>query len=845
MTVGWESPDHGYESDDVGYDTGSGALRRGRFMGFTLPYGGYQSPYPDLAGPDHADVFWIRCGFPEIQNMLSTPSDPADAGTLDLTELEDEVAAVHADGHGFHFSMLGVPKQVHPDAGTGGNWKYYPTTDPGRAQMAAYAVEIAHVLMDSSRATGLPVYFECFQEPNIPAFNPAAQSSATVGRALAAVHLAVRAAEPDLPIIGASLANRGDLDTPGPDVGWIPTDFMNGMLAGDTRLKNTAAPDLWGYHDYVGQESPLDMGPGWGMRQFVSTGLALAFSGAKAYDGTAPKMCVTEFGSQRIRTFNVQSRTGNQITASGGKFIDSDVGCPISLDTSDGTVTTTILSRQSSTKVTVAATLTGTVTSASVTNEERQFAQIRDYFTIHDQFRRDGWVTGPEELYLELGDEKSIYRSSGDHDPFDAGVWYEYISKLEIAPPPPPPPPPPVVNPLPKVRLELGVRPGVNADLTPWFKLGHPTRGKLGGPAKLAPPFVYFPLDGYWTDIVFGEGYNQERGAIEPGTLDAMLENRDRIFDKRNKLGPYWPGLRPPAVRLRLYVDDKLLKTVIVDKLNPQYTIDDAVAPIAGADALSILARTPIRFYAKTAMTQLRLNRILDHAGWREGRFIPPGFFELGNYDIDALALDEINKIAEAEDTLVYCSQDNTFVFVPRGLLTSPPVVTFSDDGTDGTVDYKEITYSDGNATFANAIRVTRRQRRGDADEPQPQGYTDWDSVNDITNGVPVELDITDSPVSNDGGALLQAGLIGSRYAQPVDRIDSITLDLADFLPDTRAKLLALTVGSPVRAVHHPDGGGEANDQVSVVIGRTLAIPDPDCTRLPMTFRLRSMDGGI
>lgn len=365
--------------------------RRGLFMGFTLPYGGATPTLLTMAGPSHAATKWIRCGFPEIQNMLSSPSNPSDAGTFDTSELEDEVARVHAAGMGFLFSGLGVPKEVHPDAGTGGNWKYIPTDSAGRAQIGGYAAACATVLMDSHRATGMPVAIEWYQEPNIRAFNPAAQSSALVGLALAKVIADVRAAEPDLLIVAGSLANRGDYINPVPsDVGWTGPAFLQGMLTGAPALKTTARPDLWGYHPYCGSTSPLANKP-WAMPQMDGFAFTLLANGVTKPDGSPFRVTVTEYGAA-MKTAGFSQAT--------------------------------------------------------------QLQALKDYFTAFDA-RRDGTVStyleGTPEFYYTIftgtsdtvtdpnsgafNDEKSLYRAGGTHLPFLAGVEFERVSKLAASPP--------------------------------------------------------------------------------------------------------------------------------------------------------------------------------------------------------------------------------------------------------------------------------------------------------------------------------------------------------------------------------------------------------------------------
>lgn len=409
-------------------------------MGFTLPYGGVTAQYTALANSAH--IKWLRCGFPEIQSTLSSPSNVANAGTFSTTQIAAEVAAAHAAGLGYVFSMLGVPAQVNSHAGVvsgtnpGGSWKLFPTSAAGRTQMAGYAGQIATVLMNSFRSTGFPVMFEAWQEANIPSFNPEAQDYTVVAPALAEVHLAVRAAEPLCPIMGASLANRGDWSNPVPsDVGWTGPGFMTGMLVADTRLKTTAAPDYWGYHPYWGVEDPSNLTIPWATGQFIAFHNALVSSNAQSPSGGPALVAVTEFGPYRDYTFDVQSQSGNIINAASARFVASSVGSLIYGPNIPAN--TIVLQKNSSSQVVLSNTPTGTVTYATITDETRQREQMISGLATFNKFRDAGWLSGPEFKYQEFGEQYSIYAAASPHTPNPAGEYYNNPPDYPAPNPPP------------------------------------------------------------------------------------------------------------------------------------------------------------------------------------------------------------------------------------------------------------------------------------------------------------------------------------------------------------------------------------------------------------------------
>lgn len=383
---------------------------------------------------------------------------------------------------------------------------------------------------------------------------------------------------------------------------------------------------------------------------------------------------------------------------------------------------------------------------------------------------------------------------------------------------------PPVVPPttpgtIPVVKLEFGIHP--RPDSGHYIVWGDPARG-FGSGYTLAPEYAWYDITEFAQDWSLSQGRNEELGQAQPGELSATLYNNDRRFDNNNWSGPYFPYVRTPRPGLRISVDGIPWITTKVDKLSPSYfDFNQAKVDIGGHDALSLLARTQVKFHARQQSTERRVNRILDHVAHSGHRDIHPGSFTMGTFDVDGQALDEINRCAEAEGVLVWAGPDGTIIFTDRSYLTATPGFTFADDGT-GDADYLSLEYRSGEDFFWNQTAV-RRRALNDDDKPQWQEYTDWQSV--TAQGGVVRREFDESPVATDGWAALQAAMLGPEYTVPIDRISSVTLCLSDFPQGKRVAFGLLAPGTVVNVKHHPVGGGSPSvvTQKSLIIGRALS----------------------
>src|SRR6185312_11691355 len=228
---------------------------------------------------EEAGVGYVRWGI-EITDYMSTPDSTSSFGTLDLSPVASQIAAVHARSTpsgapmGVVLAVLGVPRKVNSNAGSsdpasGGKYHWFATTSGGRTIVANYTVDVAN-LLDPAKD-----YIQMGNEISNGAFNHDGSSNpgpgvfgasaATVATQMAEQILAVRASGPSgLRIMSGSTINYGDINNPTDVATGVPAPtWVGNMLTGDPRLKNTggdARPDIWTHHNYTGSAPPLS---GW------------------------------------------------------------------------------------------------------------------------------------------------------------------------------------------------------------------------------------------------------------------------------------------------------------------------------------------------------------------------------------------------------------------------------------------------------------------------------------------------------------------------------------------------------------------------------------------------------
>jgi hypothetical protein len=403
--------------------------------------------------------------------------------------------------------------------------------------------------------------------------------------------------------------------------------------------------------------------------------------------------------------------------------------------------------------------------------------------------------------------------------------------------------PPPTNN----TTIQLGLPP--RPDSGNFIVLDDPVRGKLDSTTfVLAPEIVYADITSFSKSTRIRRGKNRELDErTEAGSCTVVVHNETRRFDPANTAGPYWDAARneplfaPRRAWIRVSEDGLWQFTGQIEEIQPSYDNAGKTASvtITAADALAQLAEAKVTIKSPTAeLAGARVARVLDRAGYKGGRDIAPGRALMSAEDIDASALDEISKIAQAEQTFLFVDPNGDLTYLDRTtLLNQAPSVILADNSVGGRIPYSDLDQQFGSELLWNEVTVTRR---GDSKVVKPQSVGDLDSQSRYGKR---SLEITDTPQNIDQDALYLAQFLLSRYKTPQLRFSSVEVAMRRWTLAQRQSLLALDIGSVVRVQRTPMGQGSPPviDQTCTIIGiEHEAVPGNWTTR----YTLESVETG-
>jgi hypothetical protein len=212
-----------------------------------------------------------------------------------------------------------------------------------------------------------------------------------------------------------------------------------------------------------------------------------------------------------------------------------------------------------------------------------------------------------------------------------------------------------------------------------------------------------------------------------------------------------------------------------------------------------------------------RITRVAQSSLWGMNKVQAGSFNVLPVYFAGKPRAGEIEAAAKAEgpDSVFFFDGAGDPVFLGRDYRSSSPYnaaqTTLDDDGTDTA--YEDLSLSYDESKIFNTVNVTREGGLLQTASDTTSQNTYYERVNNDYNGV---------ILVSDSDALSLAQRIRDRYAEPVLRSDSVTLDGTD--PDQMVAMLAREVGDCVRILRRPKNG-TAIDQTSYIQKLTLSAP--------------------
>lgn len=215
-------------------------------------------------------------------------------------------------------------------------------------------------------------------------------------------------------------------------------------------------------------------------------------------------------------------------------------------------------------------------------------------------------------------------------------------------------------------------------------------------------------------------GRSAETEDTQPGSLQLVLDNRDRAFDRDNLTSPYYPGLR-----WKFWIR---VSAVFQGGVYPRWTgIKESLPktrPNLGHNQLATIiaadAMRPLELFKlggltlPSAISGTRVTQILDAATVAAG-VIDPGYANLSFPNITyedndtTSALSHLQQVERDERGLLFAGPDGTIDFQSRYyralLIDSGPVATIGFG--DGTIHYVEADLDDNGGYQFNVVAVT------------------------------------------------------------------------------------------------------------------------------------------
>lgn len=369
-----------------------------------------------------------------------------------------------------------------------------------------------------------------------------------------------------------------------------------------------------------------------------------------------------------------------------------------------------------------------------------------------------------------------------------------------------------------------------------FFTLDDPTRGVLDNTTYVLGGDVLVDVTSDVRSVQIRRGRSRQLERFTAGNANVVLNNfgeAARRYDPLNTAGPYY-GQLVPRKQVVIDVGGTPIYTGSVADWNYSYDVNgQSLAEPSCVDALAIVSQATVPAGTATAQkTGARINAILDDIGWpATSRTISTGEATLDANVVaantNALAL--LSQVGDvSEPGAVFVGVGGDFVFKSRadlqGYLSS---TTFG--GTAG-IPYQSLETVYGSEELWNEVAVT---------------YT----AGSVVAGTAIATDLVSQaaygPIAKTYETLLGSATDAAQYAnyqlglhaQPVYRINSLSIILEALTASQKAQALGLDLGSVVLVVFTPNGVGDALNQYSTVEGiEHNATPE----RHEITFTLSS-----
>ena len=347
-----------------------------------------------------------------------------------------------------------------------------------------------------------------------------------------------------------------------------------------------------------------------------------------------------------------------------------------------------------------------------------------------------------------------------------------------------------------------------------FFTLDDSTKGVLGGATYKLAGDVLVDVTSRVRSVQVRRGRSTQLEKFTAGNANLVLDNRDRALDPLNSASPYY-GSIIPGKEILIERDGYPIYTGNVADWNFTYDLNgDSLAEPSAVDGFAIIApqvRTPGT--AISEKTGARVAAVLTEIGWP----LPQRDISTGQATLDAdvvgdnvNALAYLSKVADvSEPGAIFVSKTGAMTFRDRAdLQTYTTGITFGPSGipfTGISVDYgSEQLVNSVNVTFPNGAAVGGTATASDATSQTRYGVIDKTYTT-----------LLDTLTDAQALANWQVAL----YAEPVYRVNTLTVNLSGITSIQAGQVLDLELGDAVQVSWTPNSIGSAITQIVSIDG--------------------------
>jgi hypothetical protein len=348
-----------------------------------------------------------------------------------------------------------------------------------------------------------------------------------------------------------------------------------------------------------------------------------------------------------------------------------------------------------------------------------------------------------------------------------------------------------------------------------FFTLDDAVRGVLDNTAYVLGGDILVDVTSDVRSFQIRRGRSRQLERFTAGNANIVLDNRDRAFDPLNTAGPYYGSLVP---RKQIVVDvgGTAIYTGQVADWNYSYSVSgESYAEPSAVDALGYVAQQTLTGGTATAQkTGARVNAILDEIGWSSAtRNIAAGEATLdANYVAPGTnALQVLSQVGDvSEPGAVFVGAAGDFVFKSRAQLQSYTSNVVFGGTAVGAIPFVEIEPVYGSEELFNEIAVTYTAGTVVAGTAVASDATSQAAYGVINKQYDTFLA---SAVDASDYASYQVG----QHAQPVYRINALSIILEALTATQEGQVLGLDLGSVVLVNFTPNNVGTAISQYAVI----------------------------